>query len=87
MTNVNWLYITHSGIEQNAASNQTTVFPNPATDYISLTAQAGTEICIFNSVGQNVMRTTANGQLQKINVADLPRGLYFARFMDTDDRS
>ena len=62
--------------------NQVKIFPNPATDYFTLTATDFVkEIQIFNSVGKR-MKTVAFQNGQAINVSSFPNGLYLVRMLD-----
>jgi hypothetical protein len=53
------------------------VFPNPATDLLTLeSANALNRIEIFNSTGKLVQRVLSGEKSIRLNIADLPKGLY-----------
>ena len=53
------------------------VFPNPATDYLDIPIQGDvSEVQIYNSMGIRVRQSKTG---QKINISDLPAGMYFLR--------
>ncbi|MBE2188870.1 MAG: T9SS type A sorting domain-containing protein [Desulfobulbaceae bacterium] len=73
-------------------STSLTVFPNPASEYITITKPSkgfepseGSEIKIFNTLGECVIELTDVqhlgdvGHLQRIDVSNLPRGVYYLR--------
>ncbi len=58
--------------------NEITIFPNPATDYISIfLQQTPNTIQIYNSSGHLVNSFATNQNFLKISVKNLPNGLYF----------
>jgi hypothetical protein len=53
------------------------IYPNPASDFISVTGITGqTEVKFYNSTGINVLNTTIEKN-DVINIASLQKGLYF----------
>ena len=55
--------------------NKISIYPNPATDILNIdTKNAIRQICIINSLGQEVIRTYNTKQ---INISDLDNGVYF----------
>jgi len=70
--------------EESVAEEQITIYPNPATENITIdiTRQGmkKTEISITNITGQEIYRTTTAGQQKTvISTRDFPEGIYFAR--------
>jgi hypothetical protein len=63
-------------------------YPNPATNdlYVSCdkTLSGNSSIEVINSLGQVVLKTNYAG---KINISELPRGLYFVRLSDKNNSS
>lgn len=57
------------------------VFPNPARDHITVkfekAPKPGTVIRLFNSVGQNLYKSTANDSETILPLANLSHGIYF----------
>ncbi|MEM6319800.1 MAG: T9SS type A sorting domain-containing protein [Bacteroidota bacterium] len=63
------------------------IFPNPTTDYISLTQSEYVEkLVIYNIVGRPVKTFNANYGNQ-YDVADLPRGMYLVRLVGNNDQT
>jgi len=58
------------------------VYPNPATDYISLSDdESVTELVIYNFSGRQVCSFKASSG-QKYNISRLPTGMYLVQFID-----
>lgn len=63
------------------------IFPNPTTNYISLTDNHSVErLVIYNIVGRPVKLFDAN-RSNYYNVADLPTGMYLVRLMGEKDKT
>lgn len=63
---------------QDHRTNAISVYPNPATDFITVeNAEVGAVIRITNSLGQVVRSEVATDSRMRINVADLAEGVYF----------
>ncbi len=58
-----------------------TVYPNPATgDFTTITVVEGTEsLTILNSLGQVVTTINNPGTIEKLDVSNLNRGIYFVQ--------
>ena len=69
--------------EQTLDKSKLIVFPNPATSdlFISLDkiASVNSDIEIFNSIGQSVLKTN---YADKINISNLPKGIYTLKLSD-----
>ncbi len=66
-------------IDEPAAGLQ--IFPNPATDYITLTGATGNgTIDLLSSDGSLIRRATITSQAYTICIAGEPKGLYFVRY-------
>lgn len=61
------------------ADNQVRVYPNPCNTQITVEANIGEPIMLFNSVGTLVYRTTADDTNMILNVSNYPAGLYILR--------
>lgn len=86
-TNTACDYLLHVGIpEIEDTENRVSVFPNPAADYISYS------ILIPNHKLSNVIITDMQGRLlknvylPKVDISDLPKGLYLLHFEFENDR-
>lgn len=62
--------------------NEISIFPNPATEYISIANDSNVkQIIIFNVVGRK-MKTFDAISGQKYNVSELPNGMYLIQLRD-----
>ena len=67
-----------TGINTETSSTTASIFPNPATNNITITTElAASEISITNTTGQNVYQKTINKSSLKIDVQNFPKGIYF----------
>jgi hypothetical protein len=53
--------------------------PNPMNNYLHINVATYTEFTIINSMGQNVLKTNFIGGQHKLNIENLPSGIYFAK--------
>lgn len=60
------------------------VFPNPATDYISITGTKNGIYSIYNTFGNLMKQGKFNGE--NISISELPIGIYFLRINNTTIR-
>ena len=82
VTNENKFYYeqstTSTGIYENSNSFFS-VFPNPASDQISIEANEylmGNEFAIYNSIGKSVRKGSITSKKTVVNLNDLPNGIY-----------
>lgn len=62
------------------------VYPNPATDYISVTnVEAVSRIMVFNLVGRQ-MKAFDSAEGDKFFVGDLPRGMYLVQLLGNKEQ-
>ena len=73
------------GVNENEANDYVMVYPNPATDYLRISNINGTisHIRLTNTIGQIVVDQTVNTPNVKVDVSQLPNGVYMAT-IDTD---
>jgi hypothetical protein len=69
------------GIGQNG-SKQPKVFPNPATDQITIMDSPGGTYEVFDITGKKIMTGTSLNSDHTIDITRLPSGLYVLRFQD-----
>ena len=55
------------------------VYPNPCNTQVTVEANIGEPIMLFNSVGTLVYRTNANDTTMILNMSDYPAGLYIVK--------
>jgi hypothetical protein len=58
------------------------IFPNPATESVSINMNEPGEIFIYNTAGIKVKQQMATPSQNTINISDLDPGLYFVRTMN-----
>jgi subtilisin family serine protease len=72
-----------TGVSKLDAAEVMTVYPNPATDQLSIAKKidfSQGRFEVFNSAGKKVMEANVgNGRLTTIQIADLPQGMYILR--------
>jgi len=74
--NVSTLGVASPGLSK----GEVTLFPNPASDEVTITASERiSDVVINNLVGQTVYAQKCNAEKAIINVADLPPGIYFVK--------
>lgn len=80
---INDIY-SYSGInELSAASANVSMYPNPANDALFISNLSGaTTITISNLIGETIKEIKVSGDDVKINVANLPSGLYVITLQD-----
>lgn len=81
-----------TGLNEASAENSVQLFPNPATDQLtfSLTEELanGTKsIEIYDALGKNVKTVNVSSEQTKINVAELARGVYTCRLVNSSNQT
>ena len=74
----NKIYYGSYGIED-IADNGMTVFPNPANDYVTVTAPDLNGVVLYNALGQEVMKAVATHGICNLDLSGLQRGLYLIK--------
>ncbi len=59
-----------------------TLYPNPTADFLFVTSETATTLCLHNSIGQILTTQTIQGQGQ-IDLSRYPNGIYFLVEMET----
>ena len=77
------------GIDEHSASNNASVYPNPANNYINIAADAteASFVIVYDAAGKKVVSTAMNGTNRKeavINTSSLAAGLYSYQILDKD---
>ena len=72
------LHSTHEGIDD-VDEVAVRVYPNPATDYITVSGAEGKQAELFDLTGRRVMEFTVSGASCTVSVAALPAGIYMLR--------
>ena len=68
-------------VDENKVS--TTLFPNPANDFVTLNGENLGTVCIYNVLGQKVDEFEANGNELRINTTGYESGMYFVKTDET----
>lgn len=66
---------------------ETILYPNPATEFITVQTRAGSTIELFTLDGARVAETKAINGTTTLAVGQLPAGTYMARITDKDGNS
>jgi len=74
-----------SGINDLSGVNAIQIFPNPATDQISMSGTITAKVDIRNAPGQLVKSTTIHPGNNVISLTDLKSGLYFVTVIDENN--
>jgi len=79
--NENWILPTAIATT-NKTNTEISIYPNPAKDYIQInTDNLNIETCeILDINGKTIKHQTINASKFKIEIADLPKGIYFLKF-------
>lgn len=78
------------GISETSIESRISIFPNPATDYLTINFDGiyPEKITLFNSVGETllVQKQISDGSSTQINVSDYQAGVYFLK-IETKENS
>jgi len=76
-----------SGEALGSAPLKISVYPNPATDYISINKDENVrDIAIFNLVGRKLKTFQDVKKDEHYDVSDLPNGMYLVQVIDTNKK-
>ena len=70
------------GVNENLAEEQLSVYPNPASSFITIDFQSTANenvICVYNSLGQELIKQNSYSTSEKINISGLSEGMYFVK--------
>ncbi|MBR5664459.1 MAG: T9SS type A sorting domain-containing protein [Bacteroidales bacterium] len=71
---------TKAAVQHVAQETSLNVFPNPASDRISVECETEMRrVTLCNALGQQMLRVTPNAPQAELQVSGLPRGLYLLR--------
>ena len=78
----------HLGLDETSANNKTAkVYPNPATDEITIEHAGGALLMVYNMLGQQVYKNAVKLDKEIMNLDNLPGGTYLFQFMGGDGNS
>ena len=75
--------ITSVGINE-IATLQTSIYPNPANEFLNVEAPANSNVTIISIAGKNVMNTTTNNAVEMIDVSSLESGSYIVSISNSN---
>ena len=68
-----------SAVREYVENNHLNVYPNPCNTQITVEANIGEPVMVFNTVGKLVYRTIADDNSMILNVSSYPAGLYIVK--------
>ena len=63
-----------------------TLYPNPATGFVTITGTNLKQAQIINTLGQCVATVKGEGEQLSVDISDLPAGVYFVNITDGEGR-
>ena len=87
LDDIEFVYVDHTGLDEyETRQSQLSVYPNPATDYITVSFpnMKNGKLCVYNIVGEQILSRELASETSKINVSGLAKGIYMVRV--TDDK-
>lgn len=61
---------------------QIEIFPNPATNQLTIERATGAKVLLCNSLGQKLIQFSVNAGKQMTNLSTLPAGMYLLYIKD-----
>jgi len=76
------------GIDENSNTAQVKISPNPASQWISITAKENiNSVRLINQLGQTQFRTTGVGSTFSINISTIEKGIYLVEVVTGNNRN
>lgn len=69
-----------------ADDSKVSLYPNPATDRVVVTAKAGAEITVFDMMGRVVITKKIDSDVADLNISALAKGVYYVKVSDSDSQ-
>lgn len=73
------------GIADNLLKDQVKLYPNPANSYVNVDLPANSELRVINMTGQEVAYQRSTSTSEKLEVSNLPDGIYFVQVIRDAD--
>lgn len=84
---LNVLEPSHVGINEVVkAPDQFVIYPNPASERVTVKGNTMRELSVYNSMGQRVAFQIVNAEQTSVNVSNFPAGLYIFSITTADGR-
>ena len=74
------------GVEEAESTAFATIHPNPANNIVTVTGKSLKSAEVFNMLGQPVAKVKSEGETLRIDITNLPSGVYFVNVMDEEGR-
>lgn len=74
------------GIDEAEVIAVATLYPNPATGFVTITGKDLKQAKVFNSLGQQVASAKGEGERLTVDISNLPAGIYFVNITDGEGR-
>ena len=65
------------GVQEIEHNNHISVYPNPASDQISIMLNKNAEVTVYNIMGQTVMTVEGKAGVNTLDISNLTSGIYF----------
>jgi len=81
----NYMITSNDAIELGNAPDGLEIYPNPAGSYLNLQINEGernSTVSIYNAQGSLVKAVPVNSDFEKVDVSDLPAGVYILKIAD-----
>ena len=75
----------HNVNEKNA--NAISINPNPSSGIFKLSLPEVSEVCVYNSLGEQVYKSTNSVSGVSINISSQPKGIYFVKVTTAEGKS
>ena len=66
-----------TGIDENANGQNIAIYPNPTENTVTIEGKGLLQVCVFNTIGQEIQKHSANGNQITIDLSTQPAGCYF----------
>ncbi len=74
----------YAGIEEDENNQSLSLYPNPASDEITITSENAESLVILNTAGQEIKTIVTPNKSEKIDVSELPQGVYIVKIKNSN---
>jgi hypothetical protein len=74
-----------AAVRRGNRSSVVQIYPNPATNELTVRAETSATITFFNLLGESIYHVTTHGGETKLDAAAIPQGMYTIRIATPDD--
>ena len=72
------------GLNESQTSMESSVYPNPVIDFITVDTPIGTRLVLYDNAGRLIWEETTDNENQKIDFSDLKTGVYFLNQVENE---